>query len=103
MSGSLGKNNDLQIAINNPTNTKIYLFKDIKNELSIYKRFPETKSHPLFFTNSLKLKRSKVGVLSYGSPSISLLNSNKKGFKYSCNVYDCPYSENIKFIPISNE
>ena len=103
MSGALGKNNDLQIAINNPTNTKIYLFKDIKNELNLYKRFPETKSHPLFFTNSLKLKRSKVGVLSYGSPSIILLNSNKKEiFKYSCNVYECPYSENIKFLPISN-
>ena len=45
------------------------------------------------------MKRSKVGALRYGSPSISLLNSNKKEiFSYSCNVYDCPYSENIKFI-----
>ena len=23
-------------------------------------------------------------------------------FKYSCNVYECPYSQSIKFIPISN-
>lgn len=103
MTGLLGKNNDLQIAINNPINTKIYLFKDIKNELNLFQGYPVTKSHPLFFTNSLKLKRSKVGVLRYGSPSISLLNSNKKEiFKYSCNVYECPYSENIKFLPISN-
>ena len=103
MSGGLGKNNDLQIAINQPTNTKVYLFKDIKDELSIYKGYPEAKSHPLFFANSLKLKRSKVGVLSYGSPSISLINSNKKEiFRYSCNVYECPYSEKIKFLPISN-
>ena len=101
--GSLGKNNDLRIAINKPTNSMIYLFKDIKNELPIYKRYPEANSHPLFFTNSLKLKRSKVGVLRYGSPSISLLNSNKKEiFRYTCNVYECPYSENIKFLPISN-
>ena len=103
MTGGLGKNNDLQVAINNPTNTKIYLFKDIKNELNMYKGYPEAKSHPLYFSNSLKLKRSKVGVLRYGSPSISLLNSNKKEiFRYSCNVYECPYSENIKFLPISN-
>ena len=101
--GSLGKNNDLRIAINKPTNSMIYLFKDIKNELPIYKRYPEANSHPLFFTNSLTLKRSKVGVLRYGSPSISLLNSNKKEiFRYTCNVYECPYSENIKFLPISN-
>ena len=103
MTGWLGKKNDLQIAINNPTSTKIYLFKDIKNELSIEKGYPETKSHPLFFTNSHQLKRSKIGVLKYGSPSISLINSNKKEiFRYSCNVYECPYSENIKFLPISN-
>ena len=103
MTGGLGKNNDLQIAINKPTNTKIYLFKDIKNELNIYKGYPAAKSHPLFFINSLKLKRSKVGVLSYGSPSISLLDLNKKEiFRYSCNVYECPDSENIKFLPISN-
>ncbi len=101
--GFLSKNNDLRIAINNPTNTKIYLFKDIKNELSSYKQYPAANSHPLFFDNSLQLKRAKVGVLRYGSPSISLLNSNKKEiFKYSCNVYECPNNENIKFLPISN-
>ena len=101
--GGLGQNNDLRIAINNPTSTKIYLFKDIKNELPIYKSYPEANSHPLFFANSLKLKRSKVGVLRYGSPSISLMNSNKEEiFRYTCNVYECPYNENIKFLPISN-
>ena len=103
MTGGLGRNNDLQVAINNPTNTKIYLFKDIKNELNIKKGYPEANSHPLFFNNSLKLKRSKVGVLRYGSPSITLLNSDKKEiFRYSCNAYECPYSQNIKFLPISN-
>ena len=101
--GGLGQNNDLRIAINNPTSTKIYLFKDIKNELPIYKEYPETNSHPIFFANSLKLKRSKIGILRYGSPSISLMNSNKKEiFRYTCNVYECPYSQNIKFLPISN-
>ena len=76
---------------------------NIGKNLNIYKGYPEAKSHPLYFSNSLKLKRSKVGVLRYGSPSISLLNSNKKEiFRYSCNVYECPYSENIKFLPISN-
>ena len=101
--GGLGQNNDLRIAVNNPKSTKIYLFKDIKNELPIYKEYPETNSHPIFFANSLKLKRSKIGVLRYGSPSISLMNSNKKEiFRYTCNVYECPYSQNIKFLPISN-
>ena len=100
---SPSKSNDLKIAINKKTDSKIYLFKDIKNELSNYKGSPERNSHPLFFSNPLQLKRSKVGSLRYGSPSISLLTSNEKEiFSYSCNVYDCPYSENIKFIPISN-
>ena len=100
---SPSKSNDLKIAINKKTDSKIYLFKDIKNELSNYKGNPERNSHPLFFSNPLQLKRSKVGALRYGSPSISLMNSDKKEiFSYSCNVYDCPYSENIKFIPISN-
>ena len=103
VSGRLGKNNDLRIAINQPTNTKIYLFKDIRNELSSYKGYPASNSHPLFFANSLQLKTSKVGILRYGAPSISLLNSKKKEiFRYSCNVYECPYSNNIKFLPISN-
>ena len=102
MSGSVGKTNDLRIAINKQTSTKIYLFKDIKNDFSMLKKYPETNSHPLFFANSLQLKRSKVGVLRYGAPAITLLNSNKKElFRYSCNVYECPYSENIKFLPIS--
>ena len=43
------KSNDLKIAINKKTDSKIYLFKDIKNELSNYKGYPERNSHPLFF------------------------------------------------------
>ena len=86
---SPSKSNDLKIAINKKTDSKIYLFKDIKNELSNYKGNPERNSHPLFFSNPLQLKRSKVGALRYGSPSISLLSSDKKEiFSYSCNVYD---------------
>ena len=101
--GLLAKNNDLRIAINNSTNTKIYLFKDLKNELPTYREYRDANSHPLFFSNSLQLKRSKVGVLRYGSPTITLLDSNKTElFKYSCNAYECPFSENIKFLPISN-
>ena len=74
--GSLGKNNDLQIAINRPSNPKIYLFKDIRNE---------------------------INELRYSAPSISLFNSRKELiFRYSCNVYKCPNNENIKFLPISN-
>jgi len=74
--GSLGKNNDLQIAINSPSNPKIYLFKDISNE---------------------------INELRYGAPSISLFNSRKELiFRYSCNVYKCPNNANIKFLPISN-
>ena len=103
MTGVLGKNNDLSIAINKPTSTKIYLFKDLKNELSEYKRYPAANSHPLFFANSLQLKKSKIGIWNYGAPSIILLNSNKNElFRYTCNVYECPNNENIKFLPISN-
>ena len=99
----LEKRNDLKIAINKKNNPKIYLFKDIRNELFEYKGYPETNSHPLFFNNSRQLKRYKVGVDRYGAPTISLLNSSKQEiFRYSCNVYECPNSENIKFFPISN-
>ena len=99
---ALGKNNDLPIAINNKTSSKIYVIKDIKNKIGINKAY-SANSHPLFFEDSRQLKRYKIGVLRYGAPTISLLNSNKKLlFKYSCNVYECPYSQNVKFIPISN-
>ncbi len=99
---ALGKNNDLPIAINNQTSSKIYVFKDIKNKIGINKSY-SANSHPLFFVDSRQLKRYKVGVSRYGAPTISLLNANKKIiFKYSCNVYECPYSQNVKFIPISS-
>ena len=99
---ALGKNNDLPIAINNQTSSKIYVFKDIKNKIGINKSY-SANSHPLFFVDSRELKRYKIGVLRYGAPTISLLNANKKIlFKYSCNVYECPYSQNVKFIPISS-
>ena len=99
---ALGKNNDLPIAINNQTSSKIYVFKDIKNKIGINKSF-SANSHPLFFIDSRQLKRYKIGVFRYGAPTISLLNANKKEiFKYACNVYECPYSQNVKFIPISN-
>ena len=99
----LGKKNDLKIAINKTNNPKIYLFKNIRNELYEYKGYPKTNSHPIFFVDSRQLKRYKVGVYRYGAPSISLLNSSKQEiFRYSCNVYECPNSENIKFYPISN-
>ncbi len=72
---SLGKNNDLQIAINRPINPKIYLFKDIRNE---------------------------INELRYSAPSISLFNSRKELiFRFSCNAYNCPNNENIKFLPTS--
>ena len=45
-----------------------------REKLNNYKGNPERNSHPLFFSNPLQLKRSKVGALRYGSPSISLLN-----------------------------
>ena len=73
--GSLGKNNNLQIAINRPSNPKIYLFKDIRNE---------------------------INELRYSAPSISLFNSRKELiFRFSCNAYNCPNNENIKFLPTS--
>ena len=99
---ALGKNNDLPIAINNQTSSKIYVFKDIKNKIGINKSY-SADSHPIFFVDSRQLKRYEIGVLRYGAPTISLLNANKKIlFKYSCNVYECPYSQNVKFIPISS-
>jgi len=103
MSRSSGKTNDLRILISKPTSSRIYLFKDIKNELGIFKGYPETNSHPIFFSSSSKLKRSKVGLLRYGAPSIALLNSNKQEFfRYTCNAYECPYNSNIKFFRISS-
>lgn len=97
----LGKGNDLPISINSQTGSKIYLFKDIKNKIGINKGY-STNSHPLFFDDSRQLKRYKIGASIYGAPTISLLNINKKEiFKYSCDVYECPYSQNVKFIPIS--
>ena len=82
---ALGKNNDLPIAINNQTSSKIYVFKDIKNKIGINKAY-SANSHPLFFVDSNQLKRYKVGVSRYGAPTISLLNANKKEiFKYKCN------------------
>ena len=99
---ALGKGNDLPISINNQTGSKIYLFKDIKNKIGINKGY-NSNSHPLFFEDSRQLKRYKVGVFRYGAPTISLLNTNKQEiFKYACNVYECPYSQSVKFIPISN-
>ena len=71
----LGKNNNFLIAINRPSNPKIYLFKDISNE---------------------------INALRYSAPSISLFNSRKELiYRYSCNVYKCPNNENIKFLPTS--
>ena len=99
---ALGKNNDLPIAISNQTSSKIYVIKDIKNKIGINKAY-SADSHPLFFGDARQLKRYKVGVFRYGAPTISLLNTNKQEiFKYSCNVYECPYSQSVKFIPISN-
>ena len=99
---ALGKKNHLPIVINNQTSSKIYLFKDIKNKLGINKAY-SAYSHPLFFGDAGQVKRYKVGVSRYGAPTISLLDAKKQAiFKYSCNVYECPYSQNVKFIPISN-
>ena len=99
---ALGKNNDLPIAISNQTSSKIYVIKDIKNKIGINKAY-SADSHPLFFGDGRQLKRYKVGVFRYGAHTISLLITSKQEiFKYSCNVYECPYSQSVKFIPISN-
>ena len=92
----------IYIAINNAINTK-FIYLKISKTNSIYKKYPETQSHPIFYGSSLQLKRSKSRNIEIWFPNNNAPHKNKKGiFRYSCNVYECPPSANIKFLPISN-